>query len=165
MKFCPNCGTQVPDNTTVCPSCNTQFQATNDKEVVQEARASQENAPKPTHPKVINRNILVCFLLSIVTCGIYGIYWYICMVNDVNAICQDDKSKTSGGVVFLLTLVTCGIYGIYWFYCAGKRLFEAGQKYGEDIKDNSTLYLILSIVGLQFVDYILVQQDLNKFSE
>lgn len=57
------------------------------------------------------RNIAVCIILSIVTCGIYGIYWFICLNNDTNT--ASNTFGTSGGVAFLLTLVTCGIYGIY----------------------------------------------------
>ena len=32
------------------------------------------------------RNIVTCIILSIITCGIYGIYWEICLVNDLNGI-------------------------------------------------------------------------------
>ena len=27
MKFCPNCGAQIPDNANFCPSCGTRFGA------------------------------------------------------------------------------------------------------------------------------------------
>ena len=27
MKFCPNCGAQIPDNANFCPSCGTHFGA------------------------------------------------------------------------------------------------------------------------------------------
>ena len=30
------------------------------------------------------RNIAVCIVLTLVTCGIYGIYWIVCLTNDVN---------------------------------------------------------------------------------
>ena len=30
------------------------------------------------------RNVALCVILTIVTCGIYGIYWFICLVNDLN---------------------------------------------------------------------------------
>ena len=115
-------------------------------------------------PLVQERNIATCIILSIVTCGIYGIYWFITMVNDVNRVCNDEKSTQSGGMVFLLTLITCGIYGIVWFYQVGKRMEVAGKKYNLQIADNSTLYLVLAIFGLQIVDYCLVQSDLNKFA-
>ena len=36
------------------------------------------------------RNIVTCIILSIITCGIYGIYWEICLVNDLN-VAADKK--------------------------------------------------------------------------
>ena len=32
------------------------------------------------------RNIAVCIVLTLVTCGIYGIYWIVCLTNDVNTV-------------------------------------------------------------------------------
>ena len=86
------------------------------------------------------------------------------MVNDVNKVCNDEKSSQSGVIVFLLGLITCGIYSIIWFYNAGKRMNNAGNKYGIQISDNSILYLILSLLGFLIVNYCLLQVDLNKFS-
>ena len=158
-KFCPQCGSSVEEGVSFCPTCGASLQS------------NQSTTPQPTQPTpstsrpvVQNRNIAVCIILSLVTCGIYGIIWYINLVNDVNTVCQDEKSNQSGGTVFLLTLITCGIYGIIFFYNAGKRLNAAGNKHQIPISDNAVLYLILSLVGLQIVDYCLVQSDLNKFS-
>ena len=67
------------------------------------------------------RNIAVCIVLTLVTCGIYGIYWIVCLTNDVNTV-SGDVNGTSGGMVVLLTIVTCGIYGIYWAYKQGEKL-------------------------------------------
>ena len=35
------------------------------------------------------RNIAVCIVLTLVTCGIYGIYWIVCLTNDVNTVSGD----------------------------------------------------------------------------
>ncbi len=159
MKFCSNCGNQVPEGAKVCPLCGTPIggQPTMNQQ-------TNQNFQSAARPVVQNRNIAVAIILSIVTCGIYGIIWYINMVDDVNRVCNDEKSNQSGGTVFLLTLVTCGIYGIIWFYNAGGRMYRAGQKYGMNISDNGVLYLILTIVGLGIVNYCLLQSDLNRFS-
>ena len=116
-------------------------------------------------PYIQKRELVTCIILSIVTCGIYGIIWLVNMINDINKVCQDDKSGQSAGTVILLIIVTCGIYGIIYFYQAGSRMAAAGKKYGVEIADNSTLYLILSIFGLQIVAYCLIQSDLNKIAE
>ena len=51
------------------------------------------------------RNIAVCIILSIVTCGIYGIYWFIVLSNDTNTV-SNAENATSGGVAFVLSLFT-----------------------------------------------------------
>lgn len=67
------------------------------------------------------RSIGLAILFSIITCGIYGIYWFICLTNDSNHINPEDKTA-SGGMAFLFTIITCGIYGIYWNYKLGKKV-------------------------------------------
>ena len=150
MKYCPNCGKEIEEGWTTCPGCG--------------AKLNEKKDGKTASVRVENKNIATMIILSIVTCGIYGIIWFINMVNDVNTVCQDEQSSQSGGTVFLLTLITCGIYGIYYFYQCGKRMEKAGQKHGVQIADNSVVYLLLGIFGLQIVNYCLVQSDLNKFS-
>lgn len=77
-------------------------------------RSSRTNNPinqpqQPSYPQagygvpqggapIQERNIALCILLTIVTCGIYGIYWMICMVNDLNTA-ADCPGDTSGGIV------------------------------------------------------------------
>lgn len=109
------------------------------------------------------RNIVTCILLSIVTCGIYGIYWFITLTDDASRA-NDDPSFT-GVKAFLLTLVTCGIYSIYWNYKIGKEMYEANQKRGIQTSDNSVLYLVLGIFGFGIVTYCLVQNELNTIAK
>ena len=112
--------------------------------------------------EVKERNIVTSIILSIVTCGIYGIIWFIGMTDDA-AYLNDDKDM-QGVKSFLFGLITCGIYIFYWNYKMGKTMFEIGNKKGVQISDNSVLYLILSIFGLGIVSYCMIQSDLNKFA-
>ena len=109
------------------------------------------------------RNIVTCIILSIVTCGIYGLYWFITLTDDASRA-NDDPSFT-GVKAFLLTLVTCGIYSFYWNYKIGKEMYEANQKRGIQTSDNSVLYLILGLFGLSIVTYCLVQNELNTIAK
>lgn len=45
---------------------------------------------------VQERNIIVCILLSLVTCGIYAIYWFVCLTNDAARAAKD--TDFSGGM-------------------------------------------------------------------
>lgn len=108
------------------------------------------------------RNIAVCIILSIVTCGIYGIYWFIKLNDDTNtASCT---YGTSGGMAFLFTLITCGIYGIYWAYKQGEKIDAAKNSRGIPSSNSGILYLILSIFGLSIVAWALMQSELNQMA-
>jgi hypothetical protein len=111
---------------------------------------------------VQQRSIALAIILSFITCGIYGIYWFIVMTNDVGRLSGD--STFTGGKHLLLTLVTCGIWSFIWSYQVGKQVAEAQRQRGFAVSDNSVLYLILSIVGLGIVTYALVQLDVNKLA-
>lgn len=56
------------------------------------------------------RSIPLSIVLSIITCGIYGIYWFVCVTDDVNEVTQE--YDTSGIVAFLLSLVTLSLIHI-----------------------------------------------------
>ena len=155
-KFCSNCGKELAENSTFCPNCGTQIGGTNPNQ--NNSSNTNVNAPVLEY-----RDIAIAIILSIVTCGIYGIFWIISLTNDANKV-ADRPTDTSGGMVILLTIITCGIYGIYWNYKMGQKIYEAGQRYNKSINDNSVLYLVLSLFGLQIVNYALMQSDLNKFS-
>ena len=55
------------------------------------------------------RSIPMCIILSLITCGIYGIYWEYCIVQDSN-VASNDPYATSGGMVILLSIVI----GVVW---------------------------------------------------
>lgn len=109
------------------------------------------------------RDIAISIVLTIVTCGIYGIYWFIVLTNDVNEI-SGNQQDTSGGVCFLLTLVTCGIYGIYWAYRIGEKVDQAKNARGITSSNSGVLYLILSVVGFSIITYALAQNEINKLT-
>lgn len=110
------------------------------------------------------RNIAVSIVLTIFTCGIYGIVWFI-MLNDDVRNASKDYEMPSGGIAFLLTLVTCGIYGIYWAYKMGKAVTVAKQEVGLPATDNSVLYLVLQIFGFAIVNYALIQNEMNTIAQ
>ena len=107
----------------------------------------------------------ICIILSIVTCGIYGIYWFICVTNDTNVVSGHASDGTSGGVAFILSVITCNIYGLYWAYKQGEKLDEAKTAHGIPSSNSGILYLILCFLGLGIIAWALMQSELNKFAE
>lgn len=108
------------------------------------------------------RNIAVCIILSIVTCGIYGLYWLACLNNDTNT--ASGTFSTSGGMVVLLTIITCNIYGIYWAFKQGEKIDAAKASRGIPSSNSGILYLILSLFGFGIIAWALMQNELNKLA-
>lgn len=108
------------------------------------------------------RNIAIQIILTFITCGIYGIIWFVQMTDDVVYKNERKIYSTSGGMAFLLTLITCGIYHFFWCYQMGKAIQAIQQSKGLPSHDNSFLYIVLSIFGLGIVNYCLIQNDLNN---
>ena len=157
MKFCSKCGNKLSEGLNFCPSCGAQVS----QDQTQQQNQYQQQVYNTNMPLIKNRNIAMQVILSILTCGIYGLYWFITMTDESNVL--SDEKTASGGMAILLTLVTCGIYSFYWNYKMGQKLNLAGRKYNKSISDNSVLYLVLSLFGLTIVNYCLIQSDLNKF--
>ena len=109
------------------------------------------------------RNIAVAIILTLVTCGIYGLYWFVVISDDVKEY-SNDSEMMSGGVALLLTIGTCGIFGFYWAYKLGKNMFSAQQINNLPATDNSVLYLILDLFGLGIVVWAIIQSDLNTIT-
>ena len=105
------------------------------------------------------RSVGMCVVLSIITCGIYGIYWYYCLNEDINEV--TGRPGTSGGMVILFTLLSCGIYSIYWCYKMGEKLDAARAEQGTPTGSLSILYLVLSIFGRDIVAWALMQNEVN----
>lgn len=125
-----------------------------------------EQAPPPQNGAghLENRNIAFCIVLSLVTCGIYGLYWLYKIIEDLNAASKD-PAPTSGGMAILLMLITCNIYGWFWLYRAGQQMNQAKQQRNLPPDPNaSIIYLVLAIFGLNIVSYAIIQNDLNTFS-
>ncbi len=105
-----------------------------------------------------NRNIVLCIVFTIITFGIYGIYWFVKMTDETNAMAGNNQ-LASGVLAFVLTLVTCGLYSLYWSYKMGEKVDQINDNQGGN---SNILYLILSVVGLSIVVYILAQDCINK---
>lgn len=109
------------------------------------------------------REIVTAIILSILTCGIYGIIWFIKLNDEINIV-SNHTEDTSGGMAFLFTVLTCGIYAYIWFFKMGEKLDEASVNRGLPAQSRSVLYLILGLFGFGIVSYALMQDTLNKMA-
>ena len=154
--YCSGCGSRIEDQSAFCPKCG--------KSTGNGYGYGNENRRGQNQSFIESRNIGICVLLSIVTCGIYGIIWFIYMVDDLNKVSDSSPDEMSGGMVFLLSLVTCGIYSCFWFYKAADKVNVLKRKQGLPMDTSlNVLYLLLGIFGLSIVNYCLIQNELNNY--
>ena len=140
---CPNCGNAVVEEAVVCVNCG--------------ASLKKEDSVVLNTQGIRQRSIVKAIIFSIITLGIYSIYWFVCLTNEINKA-SGRTGDTSGGVAFLLSLVTCGIYEFYWAYKIGeKRDVIAKEKSSSNI-----IYLVLTLFGFGIVVWALAQDALNK---
>lgn len=110
----------------------------------------------------MRRNIALCIVFSIITFGIYEIYWFIVATNEINRMTRH-PNQTSGGIAFLLSLITFGIYGYYWAWKLGEKSDILKNHYLEyRSTDTRVLYLVLQLFGFQIINLALVQYEFNK---
>ena len=172
MKICPKCNSLCEDSASFCKECGAPLPASSQN--TQEYSEQQENRYQQntyyqnnyyqnnyyqnrSTAGIAPRNLVLSIIFSFITCGIYSIYWMIKLNDEVNQL-SGDYQAASGGIVFLFSLITCGIYGFYWAYKMGERCDRIKGIQG----NSSILYLILSIFGLQIVNYCLMQDTVNK---
>ncbi len=104
-----------------------------------------------------NRNIVTAIIFTLITCGIYGIYWAISMARDAVSV----KDPADNGILEIVLILFLPFLG---FFLAEKKLAEGCAARNIDHQDNSVLYLILGLLGLGIINYCMMQNDLNKLA-
>lgn len=174
MKRCTSCGAPNPDSAGFCTSCGARLPASpNPGGGAYQGRGSQQGysnpqgygprqggyAPNygPSYGYMIQpRSIVLAIVLSILTCGLYAIYWIIKLTDEINTL-SGNSNATSGGMVILFNIITCGIYGLYWAYKMGQ---NCSMLNGDT--SGGALNLILAIFGLQIINMALFQDTINR---
>lgn len=105
------------------------------------------------------RSIPLYIVLSLITCGLFSIYWFISMAGDIAKLREQPEPR--GVFDYIIGLITCGIYLLVCYYRYSKYIVEIQEKRGLKVNDISVISLILGIfIGI--VSMALIQNELNK---
>ena len=149
---CKNCGAPLQEGATFCTVCGTSVENENAKDLNYSADGTFNSQQTPY---VSSRNIGLAIFLSIITCGLYGIYWFIKITDEMNDL-TGDFNATSGGMAFLFSLITCGFYSLYWAYKMGCKMDDLTGK-----SNHAIMFVLFSLFGLAIVDYAIIQDTIN----
>jgi len=93
------------------------------------------------------RNIFLVYLFSIITLGIYAIYWAISTKNEINSL---------GAKIPTAWLLIIPIANLYWIY-------KYSEGFSQKVKkDNNTLLWFIAYILVGIVMPAIVQSELNK---
>lgn len=96
------------------------------------------------------RDIVVVYLLTFITFGIYGIYWEVKTKEEINSL---------GGDIPTAWLLIIPIANIYWLY----KYADAYSKFVK--KDNNGVLWFIVFWLIAIIMPAIVQSDLNKIAE
>lgn len=101
---------------------------------------------------------ILVLLFSILTCGIYHIYWNIKVAQVLNAVAEREVISQSVAIFS----GCCLPVNVYFFYLAAKEgLPEVYKRIGYPQKNESTLLLLLGLF-FPMAAAMIVQSDINK---
>lgn len=104
------------------------------------------------------RNITTDILLSLVTCGLYNVYWQYKQIEAVNEIIAEERYSFIKW--FLLSLITCGLYHIYHEYRMSEDLARA---LGEEPSAAGLTAAVLSFFALSIIVDAIHQSKINQY--
>ena len=110
------------------------------------------------------KSILMVILLTIITCGIYSLFWLYQTTQDLTEYSED--YRLTPGMSVLLTIMTCGLYQIYWWYRIADIFMSAQQRAKMPrLSDNKILFVVLSLFNFDFINMAILQGDMNQMWE
>lgn len=109
-----------------------------------------------------DRSIWPYIFLSIVTFGIYGIWYLHKLRKDVNIMCMNDNKHTPDLLVLcILSVLTCGIYSMIWWCNMHDRMRSTAKELGVRV-EQTTSNLMLLFIGAYFCLGILSWVAIHK---
>jgi len=114
-------------------------------------------------PPEFHMDIALGIVLSLVTCGLYNVYWNYRQMLALNALLGREEYDFAKWL--LLSIVTCGLYHIYYEYRMGSDIYAWLKEHGREASDNLPLIgLVLSLFGLTVIADAVYQHELNKLA-
>lgn len=107
-------------------------------------------------------SIGLCIVLTLVTCGIYGLFWEARQMRILNKWLG--RREFSFWAWFFLGMVTCGLYYLYSEYKMALAIQEIQEKLG--IRVNTSLAgvsIIVSLIASPVVSSAIQQHEINQF--
>ena len=118
---------------------------------------------RPITPKT-HINIALYLILTILTCGIFNLYWNFRQMEICNELLN--RREFRFWVWLLLTILTCGIYHIFYQYKMGAAIVEIQHSLNMVLFDKlPVISVLVTIIGFSIVVDCIHQHEINKIHD
>lgn len=107
------------------------------------------------------RSVATVVILTIVTCGIYSLYWFWVAIKELYEAGHKSIGNLEPVIQFILLFVYVG--GIFFAINADANLNEVKAQKGLPVADNKILYIVLAVI-CPIIMVALVQNEMNKLA-
>ncbi len=174
MKTCPN-GHPVSDKASFCSVCGARVQesAPPHSQTYQQpppsygyaGQGGQAYPPPPlTGFRGVVRSPVSVILLTVLTCGIYGLIWFYSIANELNALLGDEGATNPS---YSLLGILCFVFSFILMSQVDAAVMEVDRRRGRYTESRFLIWVLLSVfvgVGFYMMEYD-VQTRLNALYE
>ncbi len=137
--FCTKCGADNNDTAEFCTSCGNSLKG----------GAPARSASNQTSTSLTKRDPIMVLIFTIITFGIYGIYWYVMTKLEMNE---------SGADIPTAWLIILPIISIWWMW----KFSEGVEQVTDGQMSGPIAFLLLFL--LPGIGAAIIQSSLNKFA-
>ena len=106
------------------------------------------------------RRIGASIFLSLITLGIYAVFWEYSLIRDIKALTGDK----SGCAKELLLFIFVPFYACYWFRSRGKLLHDELTRRERYVASSGPVLLFLTFIGFGLAAMAIMQSDFNALA-
>lgn len=103
------------------------------------------------------REPIMTLVLTLLTCGVYYLYWIVATCNEVND--GLGRQEYNGGMEVVLSLLTCGWWTLWWDWRMANSIYELEQRWGVEPELEPAVMFITNFFGLGPLFY---QRSMNN---
>ena len=190
---CSKCGNQIENGSSFCSLCGAAAPVRTHADASAAPSSASETVPPPPPPPPggspgaamppdfdlppvmpvrTDRSMIKMVLLSFITFGIYGIFFYYRMGSDINRIASrhDGKDTMNYLLAFLISLFTFGIFSFVWFHMTFERIGNELKRRGIDYAFGAETFWIWHVLGSFIIigPFVCIHKEcvaLNKLAE
>ncbi|MYE89539.1 DUF4234 domain-containing protein [Candidatus Poribacteria bacterium] len=119
-----------------------------------------QNHPYPRADGV--RNIVFGIIFSLLTCGLYSLYWQYKQMETLNGWLG--RTDYRFWLWFFLSILTCGIFALYYEYKMAVGINEIQENSGLQVNHSlAVTCVLLAILGIGIASLAIQQWEINKF--